>query len=171
MDEKDIFKKVNNDASEKSAAFTSCVENSGGEGGKRYEITVDAKIEKVDEVIDFVSDKLLEVKCPKKAMTQILVAVDEIFGNIARYAYEGVGQASVCLDVIDNPQSVVLTFTDAGKPYDPLKQKEPDTGLSLEEREIGGLGIFIVKKTMDEMTYEYKDGKNVLRLKKVLKED
>ena len=61
---------------------------------------------------------------------------------------------------------MVITFIDNGIPYDPLAKVDPDVTLSLEERDVGGLGIYLVKKTMDDILYEYKDGQNILRIKK-----
>ena len=98
---------------------------------------------------------------------QIDIAIDELFGNIAHYAYNpDVGEAPVRVEVIEDPLAVVITFIDNGVPYDPLANADPDTTLSAEEREIGGLGIYMVKKSMDEITYEYKDGQNILTIKK-----
>ena len=102
-----------------------------------------------------------------KAQMQINVAIDELFGNIAKYAYtDGNGLAAVKVDVQDDPRAAVITFVDSGIPYDPLKKTDPDITLSAEERQIGGLGIFMVKKIMDEIAYEYDDGQNVLTIKK-----
>ena len=70
------------------------------------------------------------------------------------------------MEVTENPLSVVITFIDGGVPYDPLATEDPDTTLSAEERDIGGLGIFMVKKSMDEITYRYEGGKNVLSIRK-----
>jgi anti-sigma regulatory factor (Ser/Thr protein kinase) len=101
---------------------------------------------------------------------QINIAIDELFSNIAHYAYNPeTGDATVRVEVIEDPMAVIITFIDNGVPYDPLKQKDPDTTLPAEERELGGLGIYMVKKTMDDITYEYKDGKNILSIKKHLK--
>ena len=100
---------------------------------------------------------------------QIELAVEEIFVNIANYAYAPeIGRATVRVSVSDDPLTVTITFIDCGVPYDPLKRSDPDVTLSAEEREIGGLGIFMTKKVMDEVAYEYKDGQNVLTLKKRL---
>ena len=102
-----------------------------------------------------------------KAQMQIAVAIDELFGNIAHYAYNpDVGPATVRVEVIKSPLAVVITFIDNGVQYDPLARQEPDTTLSAEEREIGGLGIYMVKKSMDEITYSYKDGQNILQIRK-----
>ena len=102
---------------------------------------------------------------------QIDVAIDELFANIANYAYTpDVGPATVRVEVEEDPLTVVITFIDKGIPYDPLAKEDPDITLSAEEREIGGLGIFMVKQTMDEISYEYKDGQNILTIKKNLTE-
>ncbi len=133
------------------------------------ELTVDATVENIMQVTAFVDEQLEALDCPLKAQTQIDIAIDELFGNIAHYAYHPeVGAATVRVEVIEEPLSVVVTFIDDGIPYDPLARREPDVGLSAEEREIGGLGIFMVKKTMDEISYEYRDGKNILRIRKRL---
>lgn len=131
------------------------------------ELTLPATIENIETVIDFVNGQLKEIKCPLKAQMQIDIAIDELFGNIAHYAYNPeTGPATVRVEVTEDPIAVVITFIDRGVPYDPLKKEDPDITLSAEERAIGGLGIFMVKKTMDEISYEYKDGKNILRIKK-----
>ena len=131
------------------------------------ELTLPATIENIETVIDFVNGQLEEIKCPLKAQMQIDIAIDELFGNIAHYAYNPeTGPATVRVEVTEDPIAVVITFIDRGVPYDPLKKEDPDITLSAEERTIGGLGIFMVKKTMDEISYEYKDGKNILRIKK-----
>ena len=135
------------------------------------EIRVKALNENVDKVVDFVNSELEAKDCSIKAQTQIDVAIDELFSNIANYAYVGeVGDAiiQISFEEIDDCQSNIcmIKFIDSGKPYNPLEKEDPDTSLSAEEREIGGLGIFIVKKTMDDMQYEYKNGQNILSIKK-----
>ena len=131
------------------------------------ELTVEAKIENIEAVTDFVNEQLEALDCPMKAQMQIDIAIDELFGNIAHYAYNPeVGSATVRVEVIEDPLAVTITFIDNGVPYDPLAKADPDTTLSAEEREIGGLGIFMVKRTMDDITYEYKDGQNILTIKK-----
>lgn len=131
------------------------------------ELTIDATVENIEVVTDFVNEQLEALSCPMKAQMQIDIAIDELFGNIANYAYDPeVGPATVRVEVVDTPLSVVITFIDHGVPYDPLKQEDPDTTRTAEEREIGGLGIYIVKKSMDEISYEYKDGQNILRIRK-----
>lgn len=131
------------------------------------EMTIDATVENIEAVTAFVDEQLEEMDCPMKAQMQIDIAIDELFGNIAHYAYNPeVGPATVRVEVLDEPLSVVITFIDNGVPYDPLKKDDPDITLSAEEREIGGLGIYMVKKTMDDISYEYKDGQNILRIRK-----
>lgn len=134
------------------------------------EITIAATVENIDVVTDFVNEQLESCDCPIKAQMQIDIAIDELFSNIAHYAYNPeTGDATVRVEVVEDPMAVVITFIDKGIPYDPLKKADPNTALSAEEREIGGLGIFMVKKTMDDITYEYKEGQNILKIKKNLK--
>ncbi len=131
------------------------------------ELTIDATVENIQKVTSFVDEQLESLNCPVKAQMQIDIAIDELFGNIAHYAYNPeVGPATVRVDVLQAPLSVVVTFIDNGVAYDPLAREDPDVALTAEEREIGGLGIYMVKKSMDEISYEYKDGQNILRIKK-----
>lgn len=131
------------------------------------ELTIAAEIENIPAVTEFVDAELEECGCPLKTQMQIDIAIDELFGNIARYAYDpGTGDATVRVDVKENPAAVEITFIDGGVPYDPLKKADPDVTLSADEREIGGLGIFMVKKSMDNIAYEYRDGKNILSITK-----
>ena len=133
------------------------------------ELTVEAKTTNIEAVTDFVNEQLEALDCPIKAQMQIDIAIDELFSNIAHYAYNPeIGQATVRVEVIEDPLAVTITFIDNGVPYDPLAKEDPDTTLSAEEREIGGLGIYMVKKSMDDITYEYKDGQNILAIKKNL---
>ena len=133
------------------------------------ELTIAATVESIETVTDFVNEQLEAYDCPMKVVMQIDIAIDELFSNIAHYAYNPeTGEATVRVEVVEDPLSVIITFIDNGVPYDPLKQEDPDTTLSIEERQIGGLGIYMVKKTMDDITYEYKDGKNILAIKKHL---
>ena len=125
-------------------------------------ITVEAKIENVDKVTEFVNEVLEEKDCPLKVQMQLDVAIDEIFGNIAYYAYgKGSGNATIQIEMEDNPPKITLTFIDQGIPYNPLESKDPDITLDIEDREIGGLGIFLVKKTMDELSYERSEERRV----------
>ena len=131
------------------------------------ELTIEATPENVDKAIEFVDEMLQEYGCGMKEQMALDVAVDELFSNIAHYAYNpDVGYATVRVDVLQDPLSVEVTFIDNGKQYDPLAKADPDTTLSVEDRPIGGMGILIVKKSMDAVNYEYKDGKNILTIKK-----
>ena len=132
------------------------------------ELIVEAKTEKLDEVIDFIDAFLEGMDCPMKTMTQIDVAVEEIFVNIAHYAY-GACEGDAKIRITNDNGIAEITFTDRGTPYDPLSRPDPDTTLSAEERQIGGLGIYIVKKTMDSVSYEYRDGCNVFTIRKTVK--
>lgn len=131
------------------------------------EITLDATVDNIEKVTDFVNGQLENCGCPLKAQMQIDIAIDELFGNIAHYAYHpDVGPATVRVEVIKDQPAVVITFLDRGIPYDPLKKEDPDVSLSAQERTAGGLGIFLVKKSMDDILYEYKDGQNILKIRK-----
>ena len=130
-------------------------------------ITVDAVLENLQTVIDFATEKLEERDCSMKVVMQTELVIEEVFVNIASYAYHPeIGPATFCMSFEENPDALLMTFIDAGKPYNPLEQEAPDTTLALEERDIGGLGIFLVKKNVDEISYEYADGKNILHMKK-----
>ena len=130
-------------------------------------ITVDAVIENLEQVIGFATEHLEERDCPMKVVMQTELVIEEIFVNIANYAYHPeIGPATFCMEFEDDPRAVRMTFIDGGKPYNPLANDDPDTSLALEERDIGGLGIFLVKKNVDEISYAYEDEKNILRMKK-----
>lgn len=132
------------------------------------ELTLPAAAENIEKAVEFVNSQLEAAGCPPKVTVQIDIAIDELFGNIAHYAYgKDTGDATVRVEVTEEP-SVIITFIDSGIPYNPLEKPDPDVAQSLEERQIGGLGIFMVKKSMDDITYEYKDGQNILRIKKIM---
>lgn len=129
------------------------------------EITLAATIDNIPAVTDFVSKQLDTLGCSVKVQMQFSIAVDELFSNIAQYAYpSGEGMATVQVSTQAEGKQVVLTFIDRGTPYNPLTKEDPNITLSLEDRPIGGLGIFMVKKIMDDMQYRYEDGKNILRI-------
>ena len=134
------------------------------------ELNLDATIENLDKVLGFIDAELEKLDCPMKIQMQTDVAVEELFVNIAKYAYApGTGSATVKFEAENDPTAAVITFIDSGIPYDPLAKKDPDITLSAEERSIGGLGIYMVKKSMDDIKYEYLEGKNILTIKKILK--
>lgn len=133
------------------------------------ELTVDAKTENIAGVTAFVNEQIVGFGCSVRTQIHIDIAVDELFSNIVKYAYGAeTGTVTVRTEVKARPLSLMITFIDRGVPYDPLKSKAPDTTLSANDREVGGLGIYMVKKNMDSMAYEYKDGQNILTITKKL---
>ena len=131
------------------------------------ELLIEAKTENLDAVLQFVSEQLENTDCPVKAQTQIAIAVEEVFVNIAHYAYNPeTGGAEIRVTVGDE---AAIEFKDKGKPYNPLEQDDPDVAAGAEEREIGGLGIYMVKNIMDAVEYRREGGKNVLLIKKAFK--
>ena len=135
----------------------------------KNELELDAVTENLPEVQAFVDERLEAAECPPKAQMQIGVAVEEIFINIASYAYwPDKGKAKIRVEVSEAPLSVTITFLDHGVPFDPLAKKDPDVHIPAAERGVGGLGVFMTKKLMDDVSYEYRDGQNILTLKKNL---
>ena len=129
--------------------------------------TFPAKIEALSDVLGFVDETLESYECPMKIQTAICVAIEEVFVNIAHYAYGG-GEGEMTLGIGFDMDNRIISFrlADRGVPFDPLKKPDPDITLSAEEREIGGLGIFITKKTMDTLNYSYENGENILSMTK-----
>ena len=127
--------------------------------------TFPARVGELSDVLGFVDQTLESYECPMKIQTAICVAIEEVFVNVAHYAY-GEGEGDMTLGIGFDAESREITFrmTDRGIPFDPLKKPDPDITLSAEEREIGGLGIFITKKTMDRVSYAYENGENVLTM-------
>ena len=131
------------------------------------EIRLEATIENIPSVVAFIDEALEAAECGMKAQMQIDVALDEILANIAHYAYApGTGEVVVRIDIDDAARVATITFIDSGMPFDPLQKDDPDITRPAEERAIGGLGIFLVKKTMDKLTYRFENGMNVLTLYK-----
>lgn len=128
----------------------------------KKELTFKPTEEAVGVVTEFIEDILTQNDFPFKTIAQVNVAIDEILSNIVFYS--GADRATVSCTL--EPNQVIIEFSDNGKPYDPTKNEDPDVTLSSEERKIGGLGIFLVKKTMDDIFYEYRDNKNILTIKK-----
>ena len=130
-------------------------------------LTVDAKIENLDEVLAFVDGILEANDCPIKIQMQMDIAVEEIFVNIAHYAYApNSGKATISATFDTRNRVVSFSFIDSGVPFDPLQKKDPDISQKLEDRKIGGLGIYMVKQSMDNVRYEYRDGLNILTIEK-----
>lgn len=138
----------------------------------------EATIENFDKVTAFVEEELENNEVDMKSSMQLTIALEEIYVNIAHYAYSktdadgnvipntGTGPMKLSIDV--SSEQVLMTFEDKGIPYNPLEKADPDITLSAEEREIGGLGIYMVKQSMDDVVYEHRDGKNILTLVKKL---
>ena len=131
------------------------------------ELTVDAVLENIPSVTAFIDGQLEALDCSMKAQMQIDVAIDELFSNIARYAYpDGPGKATVGIEFDEENRMCSVVFSDEGIPFDPLAQQAPDTSLPLMDRPVGGLGIFLVKKTMDAVEYLHENGRNILTIRK-----
>ena len=138
----------------------------------KKELMVEAEMDNLNDVLSFVDDELEAYNCPPRIMLALDVAVEELFTNIASYAYApDTGTASVRVEVEEKPVTVIITFVDQGVPYDPLKSADPKLDAEIEDRSIGGFGIFMVKNSMDDVNYEYRDGQNILTIKKALEEE
>lgn len=128
---------------------------------------LDTNIENVEVLTETVNELLAKLDCPKKARAQIDIALDELFSNVSHYAYGGeVGKVFITLETMTGKKGVSITLEDEGIPFDPLAHEDPDVTLGVDERGIGGLGIFLVRRTMDDMRYEYSDGRNKLTITK-----
>ena len=125
--------------------------------------TFPAKTDALPNILGFVEETLESYGCPMKIQMAVCVAIEEVFVNVAHYAY-GDGEGDMTLGIAFDEETRAITFrmTDKGIPFDPLQKPDPDITLSAEEREIGGLGIFITKNTMDSVTYAYENGENIL---------
>lgn len=131
------------------------------------ELVVEATVENLTAVNSFVDELLEDIDFSMKERMQLALAVEELFVNIANYAYApATGMATIRGMIVEHPSGVVLVFEDEGMPYDPLAKEDPNTEAPIEERDIGGLGIFLVKKNVDDIHYEYRDRKNVLTIRK-----
>ncbi|MBQ6067544.1 MAG: ATP-binding protein [Clostridia bacterium] len=130
-------------------------------------ITLPAVLESIEIATDFMDDILNNAGCPSRARIQLDIALDELMSNVARYAYAPeTGEVTVSVSIRKDPRRAVITLTDSGVPYDPLQTKDPDVTLTAEERPIGGLGIFIVKQSMDDVIYDYRNGQNIVTIVK-----
>lgn len=131
------------------------------------ELKIAATRENAEQVMEFVDGQLEAHDCSPKTQVQLDIAVDELFTNIASYAYgEEIGEAVIEMEFPDG--CAEITFRDRGTPYNPLARPDPDVTLPAEERQIGGLGIYMVKKSMDAVSYRYENGQNVLTVRKKL---
>ena len=131
------------------------------------QITVPALIGYLNEIFVFVESAARIAGMDDKQQNSLKIAVEEIFVNIASYAYSS-GEGDVTVRFSYDQEKLVFEFEDSGLPYDPLAKSDPDISLSVDEREIGGLGVFMVKKLMDNLEYRYEEGKNILTIEKYL---
>jgi anti-sigma regulatory factor (Ser/Thr protein kinase) len=132
-------------------------------------LTVNAITDSLPMVLEFIDAELEAAGTGRKLQFQIDIAVEEIYVNIAHYAYApGTGNAIIQFDLKDDPPAAEIRFIDEGRSYNPLTAEAPDITLSAMEREVGGLGIFMTRKTMDAVEYQYENGKNILTIKKYL---
>jgi len=130
------------------------------------QITVPAQIECANDVFVFIKEEMSSAGMDAKTQNSVRIAVEEIFVNIASYAYPAeVGDVTVSITTAAD--KCIVKFEDSGTPYDPLDESDPDTELSLDERDIGGLGIFMTKELMDNVEYRYEDGQNILIISKI----
>ena len=132
----------------------------------------EATDENLEAVNDFIHEQIKPFSCHSQTLFQIDLAVEEIFVNISHYAYspdKGTVQIDCSVEkTSDAPAKLTVSFTDRGKAFNPLAKPDPDITLSVEEREIGGLGIFLTKKYMDSVLYERKDNQNILTFTKTI---
>lgn len=134
---------------------------------KMQDLKLEASNDTLYTVLDAIEAHLEKSGCPKEVKTEVLIAVEEIYMNIASYAYGGKkGEATVQMEVAQNPKMCRVIFRDRGVPYNPLEKADPDILLSANERDIGGLGIYMVKQSMDHVEYEYRAGCNILAIEK-----
>ena len=124
-----------------------------------------AKTDVFPDVYEFVEQTLEGYGCPMKVQMSACVAIEEIFVNIAHYAYgDDDGDVNLSISFDENCREITFRMADKGVPFDPLKKEDPDITLSVDERDIGGLGIFMTKKIMDTVFYAYENGENILTM-------
>ena len=124
-----------------------------------------AEIKELASVLVFLEEELDKVQTNPKLMVTFAIALEELFVNVAHYAYpESHGTVKISIDT--SGDSIIIQLADSGIPFNPLAKPDPDVTLSAEERKIGGLGIYMVKKSMDSVVYEYKDNQNILTISK-----
>ena len=130
-------------------------------------LTIPAQLERLDDVIDFVKKILDEASFSEETSLQVHLAVEEIFVNIASYAYpSGDGDAEICCRLLPDPLRAEITISDSGEPFDPLAREDADTSKEALLARDGGLGILLVKKLMDKVSYRYEGGRNILTIEK-----
>lgn len=133
------------------------------------EMTMEALVQNIPAATDFVNAQLDEVGCSPAEEMEIDVVLDEVLSNIANYAYTPeIGLVTIQVETEKDAPMVTISFADGGIPYNPLEQEAPDVNVPLQKRKIGGLGIHLTKKLMDHVSYEYREGKNILHIHKKL---
>ena len=136
---------------------------------KKRILTVPAKDDSFLEVQAFAEDTMAEYGCPVKIRTKMMICIEEMVVNVFHYAYpkdQDAENAMLTVEMWTENGILGITLIDSGIPYNPLEKEDPDITLSAEERQIGGLGIFMVKKKMDKVDYRYEDGKNIFTMSK-----
>lgn len=129
------------------------------------EISIEADVRNLSTLLSFIADELDNAECTKKGQMRIAIAAEELFVNIASYAYKDrKGTCTVRVDACKEEAKAILTFIDEGEAYNLLEKQNPDVTLSAEDRPIGGLGIYIVKKSMDEVSYKREEGRNIVTI-------
>ncbi len=145
-----------------------CIEYRGPASHKKH-VTIPADIKKIPEAISPILEALEKAGADHKAAYKIEMALDELLTNVASYAYgQGSGNIDIDYEVSEDPKAITISIVDSGKAFNPLEAEDPDITTPLAERRAGGLGLFIVKKTMDEIDYKRENGKNVLTFKKTI---
>ena len=135
----------------------------------RKELTVQASLTQLVPIWEFIESGLNALKCPEKVRIYIRIAADEIFSNIARHSDASTGNTVTAEFHSERaPRAVVITFKDNSHRFDPLAAGEPDITVPARTRKVGGLGLFMLKKMMDNVSYEYRDGQNILTIRKIL---
>ena len=130
------------------------------------ELSIDAKKENLDTVMDFICSVLEEGGCPIKLQTSICLSVEELFVNVAHYAYQKeAGKVTIRIEV---NYKITIEFEDEGIPFNPLEKEDPDINAAAKDREIGGMGIFMVKQIMDSVEYKRESGKNIVVMSKAV---
>ena len=129
-----------------------------------------ADTDELSGVMEYLENELSKIECPDKILMQISLCVEEIFVNIAKYAYSR-DDGEVAIGILYKDEKLIICFEDSGQPFNPILKETPDISESVDDRPIGGLGIHIVKKMMDETSYEYINGMNVFTIKKNFKKE
>ena len=135
----------------------------------KEELVIEAVIDNLEAVNLFVHKSIKQFEVSKRTLMQLDLIVEEIFVNVASYAYApNTGSVKILIEAKEEPLTVSLTFIDSGVPYNPLEKSDPDVNLSADDRQIGGLGIFLTKNFVDDISYQFLDGRNILKIEKYL---